>query len=122
MINLNKFSSFCIAIIVTTFFVCCRAGKMSSISKEEIKELRFLGEYILPHNMQFKNTTVGGLSGIDCDKQNDLFYLISDDWSQTNPARFYTARILINEKGIDTIQFENVTSFLQPDSLISYMR
>jgi hypothetical protein len=44
--------------------------------------------------------------------------LISDDWSQTNPARFYTARILLTEKGIDSIAFSNVHYFLQRDGKI----
>src|SRR5690349_10407755 len=91
--------------------------KITGSVANEIKNLKYLGEYIIPHNVQFKNTTVGGLSGIDYDKENDLFYLISDDWSQTNPARFYTAKLFINNK-IDSVQFLDVKYFLQPDGSV----
>ncbi|HEY5465354.1 MAG TPA: esterase-like activity of phytase family protein [Hanamia sp.] len=48
--------------------------------------------------MDFDKTTIGGLSGIDFDPQKKLYYMISDDRSDKNPARFYTARILISKK------------------------
>ena len=50
--------------------------------------LRLIGEARLPHRLQFQGTTVGGLSGIDYDPVDDLYYLISDDGSNFNPARF----------------------------------
>ncbi len=105
-------------IIVASILLGCRAGKISGSQINSITELSFLGEYIIPHNTQFKNTTIGGLSGIDYDKENNLFYIISDDWSLTNPARFYTAKISINKKGIDSIQFIDVKFFLQPDGTV----
>lgn len=55
--------------------------------------LEFLGEYQLPTNTSFKDAPVGGLSGITYDRQNDLFYAISDDRSNFAPARFYTLKI-----------------------------
>jgi hypothetical protein len=78
-----------------------------------ITSLRFIGEYIVPYHESFKNTTIGGLSGIDYDRQNDIYYLLSDDRSNINPARFYTARIQFSDKGIDTIEFLNVHHLLQ---------
>lgn len=105
-----------ILLIVTPIFSGC-SPKITSSAINEIKELRYLGEYIIPHNVQFKNTTVGGLSGIDYDTENDLFYIISDDWSQTNPARFYTAKLFIHNK-IDSVQFLDVHYFLQPDGSV----
>jgi len=79
---------------------------------EDIKEIHFLGEYIVPYGMQFNNTTIGGLSGIDYDIQRDHYYLICDDPSAINPSRFYTAKIVIGQRGIDTVQFIRVDTLL----------
>lgn len=67
----------------------------------------------MPHNLQFDNTTVGGLSGIDYDKKKQVYYLISDDRSAINPARFYTAKIYTGGKGIDSVAFTAVTLLQQ---------
>src|SRR5918993_2058291 len=104
--------------LIQSFLISCGTGKIPGRTGKAISEIRFLGEYIIPYNVQFKNTTIGGLSGIDYDKENNLFYIISDDWSLTNPARLYTARILLNDTGIDTIQFVDVKFFLQPDGTV----
>lgn len=111
-----RFLQLYLVLISATFCTTCRPGIIAAgNSHRPVKELHFLGEYIIPFNTQFKNTTIGGLSGIDYDHENNLFYLISDDWSQSNPARFYTARIFLNEKGIDSVQFIDVIHFLQTD-------
>ena len=83
-----------------------------------IKELKFLGEYDVPFNMKFKGTTIGGLSGIDYDEEHNQYYTISDDRSEHNPARFYTLKIAITPKGIDTVIFTNYTSLLQSDGTV----
>lgn len=83
-----------------------------------ISQLQFLGEMDVPHNLQFKNTTVGGLSGIDYDVANNVYYLISDDRSDINPARFYTAKVFITPKGIDSLVFVDVKSLLQFDGTV----
>jgi hypothetical protein len=72
--------------------------------------LDFLGEYELPKQI-FQETKFGGLSGLTYDRQNDLFYAISDD--RQNP-RFYTLKVNLkstqnNTPQIDTIKIENVT-------------
>jgi hypothetical protein len=84
-------------------------------------ELRFRGEYTIPLKQQFKKTTIGGLSGIDYDAKNDIYYLISDDGSKIDPARFYAAKIKLGDKTIDTVEFLNVTTLLDPnDSIYPY--
>ncbi len=52
-------------------------------------ELVFLGQQILPFEYRFANTIVGGLSGIDYDPVSGRYWVISDDRSETGPARFY---------------------------------
>ena len=81
-----------LALVVIT---ACRSTNISANDKSTVKNIWYIGEYIVPHNVQFNNTTIGGLSGIDYNKDKDVFYLISDDWSQINPARFYTAKIFL---------------------------
>lgn len=81
--------------------------------KNTISQLKLVGEYDVPHNMLFKNTTIGGLSGIDYDNTNGLYYMISDDRSSINPARYYTAKIFFDNKKIDSVVFVNVTTLLQ---------
>ena len=83
-------------------------GKKTSV---EIKEIKFLGEHTVPNGLLFKNTVVGGLSGIDYDAKRNLYYMICDDPSANNPARFYTAQILISERGIDSVIFTEVDYF-----------
>ncbi len=78
-----------------------------------VTNLNFIGEYTIPHNKSFKETTIGGLSGIDYDRKKGLYYLLSDDRSRINPARFYTAKIYISQMGIDSVQFLDVLSLLQ---------
>ncbi len=85
---------------------------------ENIKALKFLGQHVIPFNTHYKNTTIGGLSGIDYDAKNNLYYLICDDRSDKNPARFYTAKIFVTKKGIDSVRFTGVTNMLQPDNTV----
>jgi hypothetical protein len=73
-----------------------------------IGSLRFLGGYEVPYNQPFKGTTIGGLSGIDYDAAQDSYFLICDDRSAIEPARFYSAKIHLSEKGIDTVTFSGV--------------
>jgi hypothetical protein len=44
--------------------------------------------------------------------------MISDDRSDKNPARFYTAKIVFTEKGIDSVNFVDVKNMLQPDGTV----
>ena len=101
----NK-SIICLFILVS-ITSCSPLKKLSQ--SPNIKSLNFLGESTIPYNFQFQNTTVGGLSGIDYDFKDEVFYLISDDRSDENPARFYTAKITIRENNIDTVIFTNTT-------------
>jgi hypothetical protein len=54
--------------------------------------LRHLAEAYWPHRLNIQGTTAGGLSGIDYDAERSEYILLSDDRSDLNPARFYTAQ------------------------------
>lgn len=79
------------------------------------ERLRLIGEARLPHRLQFQGTTVGGLSGIDYDPATGLYYLISDDGSHFNPARFYTARIALEANRLGQPELTAVTTLRQAD-------
>jgi hypothetical protein len=101
-------------VFVAISFSCVTTKKVNNI-QVNISSLKYIGGYEIPFNLKYKNTTVGGLSGIDYDAKNDLYYLISDDRSDKNPARFYTSKIFISPKGIDSLFFIDVENMLQPD-------
>lgn len=107
-----------ISFIVTGFiffsFAGCSSSRHLKKQASSFGQLRFINEYIVPNALSVKGTVVGGLSGIDYDPGRDQYYLICDDPSAFSPARFYTAKIGISEKGIDTIYFPDVTTILNP--------
>lgn len=89
--------------LMVTINVTAQTNKTTAIQK-----IKLLDVYEIPHNVLYDSTTVGGLSGIDYDAANDCYYMICDDRSAINPARYYTARIKINQQKIDTVQFTGV--------------
>lgn len=77
--------------------------------------VRFLGEQRLPHAMEFRGTTVGGLSGVDYDPRSGRWYLLSDDRSDRQPARFYTASLRLSARSFDGVALTATAPLLQPD-------
>jgi hypothetical protein len=84
-------------------------------STAEISGLRFIGAVTVPNDKTVDDTLVGGLSGIDYDPAADLWYLISDDKSDKNPARFYTAKITFDKAHLDSVEVEHAVTLLQAD-------
>lgn len=93
----------------------CAAVKKTIQPVAEISGIKFIGQYEIPYNQTFQNTSVGGLSGIDYDAKNNLYYFICDDRSDKSPARFYTAKIYLHPKGIDSVVFTDVKNLLMAD-------
>jgi hypothetical protein len=67
--------------------------------------LEFLGEYQLP-KQSFRDTVVGGLSGITYDRQLNQFYAVSDD---RRNARFYTLTLDLDGDKLQKVNLTNVT-------------
>lgn len=106
-------------IVLVSLFIFHTAAQTKYVQPTAvIKQLKFLGEYVVPHNMEFKGTTIGGLSGLDYDAEHDVYYAISDDRSEHNPARYYLLKINFSPKGIDTVVFQDVRNMLQPDGTV----
>jgi len=108
---------FLLASLAIIFMTACSSSHKAAarVDASDIKEIHFIGEYIFPNGVELKNTTIGGLSGIDYDVKRDLYYLNSDDPSTKGPTRYYTARIQISVKGIDSVSFIDVTPLLNPN-------
>jgi hypothetical protein len=77
--------------------------------------LRFIGTVTVPNDKTVDGTLVGGLSGIDYDPAADLWYLISDDKSDKNPARFYTAKLAFDKARFASVKIEHAVTLLQAD-------
>lgn len=76
--------------------------------------LRLLGEATLPHGLDFRGTTVGGLSAIDHDPQSGLWIALSDDRSELQPARFYTLRVDVRSSSLG-VEIVDVATLRQAD-------
>ncbi|MEL6381247.1 MAG: esterase-like activity of phytase family protein [Cyanobacteria bacterium J06626_18] len=82
-----------------------------------VTDIEFLGEVTFPTGFIYENTEMGGLSGLAYDADNDLYYAISDDRSQINPARYYTLDIDLSDGSLDDgdVTFTDVTTLLGAD-------
>lgn len=101
-------------VILIIFLLGCATHRyVAGDERVPISQIKLIGEYDVPHNLPYKGTTIGGLSGIDYDGKNGVYYLISDDRSAINPARFYTAKVFFSDKKIDSVVFVNVTTLLR---------
>lgn len=102
-------------IAVVCFLYSCSVNKKLTRASANITGIKYIGVYEIPFNYKYKSTVVGGLSGIDYDIKRDLYYLVSDDRSEKNPARFYKAKISVTQNGIDSVTFTDVNFLLQQD-------
>ncbi len=78
-----------------------------------VQTLRLIGEQQIPHKHSFEQTTVGGLSGIDYDAATATWILASDDRSDFEAARFYTASLAYDEHSFASVALTGVTFFKQ---------
>lgn len=76
--------------------------------------LEFLGHAAIASSAVFKQTPVGGLSGITYDAKRQVYYAISDDRSLKAPARFYTLKIELKQGKLSSkgVQVLGVTPLL----------
>ena len=77
--------------------------------------LQFIGQAIVPTGTTFAGTTIGGLSSITYDPSRNVYYTLSDDQSQVNPARFYTVSVDVGPSfDASDVHFDAVTTLQQP--------
>ena len=96
-------------VVLPTILFSCSNLKQTAENKAT-PSLKLISSIEIPFDETFQNTKVGGLSGIDYDTKNDLYYLISDDRSMFNDSRFYTAKIRLLENKVQAIDFQSVSA------------
>ena len=86
-------------IVVFLIFI----SSLFSCKKEKEIQLNFLSEYVLKDTVSFKNSLIGGLSGLDY--SNGFYYFVVDD---AKTPRFLKGNINIEKRKIKGINFEEV--------------
>lgn len=71
-----------------------------------------IGEFVLPTGLKFNSVEFGGISGLDYDPAQNVYYAISDDRSEKAPARFYKLRLDIDASGIHGLDILETTTLL----------
>jgi hypothetical protein len=114
----HKFLSWILGLITIGLLGSLTACELPQVSAEDRLflplSLEFLGAYTLPKTT-FKDTLVGGLSGLTYDRQKDLFYAVSDDRSDRAPARFYTLKLELDpaKSSLKQVLVQDVTILTQ---------
>lgn len=80
--------------------------------------LNFIDAVTVPNDFQVDGTTVGGLSGLDYDAKTGLWYALSDDKSDVNPARFYTLKLTYGSGSFTSVDFVNAVALKQMDGSV----
>ncbi|MEO0969453.1 MAG: esterase-like activity of phytase family protein, partial [Cyanobacteria bacterium J06639_18] len=85
--------------------------------RKNVKGVKFLGEVTFPTGLEVDGTEFGGISGLAYDAQKGVYYGLSDDRSQRNPARFYNLSIDLSDGSLNDgdITFDGVTTLLDED-------
>ena len=97
-----------IHMLITVFFLIC-----THLYSQNTNTLKLIGEYEIANDTRFKQTLIGGLSGIE-KISNDVYYLISDDFGEHGSPRMYRAKISYDEKGIQNVDVLDVTFLIPP--------
>lgn len=71
-------------------------------------KLRFIGDQNIATGEKFKDTEIGGLSGITYDKKKNKILAISDDRGYVNNPRFYEFDLKLDEKNFKVTPSEVV--------------
>jgi len=56
-------------------------------------DIEYIGSAEFAMGSKFAGTGIGGLSGVTYDARSNLYYVLSDDRSEIDPARLYSATI-----------------------------
>jgi len=73
--------------------------------------LRLVGQYSIESRRIVLDTMFGGLSGLAYDAARGVYYAVSDDRGENQPARFYTLQIDLDAGGIQNVTPLAVTYF-----------
>jgi len=101
-------TSFIIFSFIIVFLSSCKSGSINTLKHSF--NIKYLDEYVIYNDSIFKDSKIGGLSGIEY-QENDQFYMVCDD--AKNP-RYYNTSIRIKNKKIDTVIIDQVLTIKDP--------
>jgi hypothetical protein len=101
-----------LALAIPMTLAAC-GGSDDNTPARSVGTMKFIGEQRIPYKQAFQSTTVGGLSGIDYDSKSGNWIMQSDDRSDINPARFYTAKLTYDANAFSAVTLTNVATFKQ---------
>lgn len=86
-------------------------------SSGSLGSFRLLGAQVIPPGLTFDGVGVGELSGLDYDRRQDRWYILSDD-SEEGPARFYTADIALDAHGLGKVRLTGAQDIGRTDGSV----
>ncbi|WP_035337051.1 esterase-like activity of phytase family protein [Dokdonia sp. PRO95] len=94
------------SLLIITLLLSCKSSSLLQSKTQEIRQLDFVNEVIIPADAMYEDIAVGGLSSIDY--MDGKWYIISDD--RKNP-RFYIADIKIENGKLQLPVFTSMVNF-----------
>jgi hypothetical protein len=93
----------------TVLIALCATCIFTTTNAFSAEKLRFIGDQNIPTGEKFKETEIGGLSGLVYDKEKKKILAISDDRSAINDARFYEFDLKLDDKSFSVTPTDVVT-------------
>ncbi len=81
-----------------------------------------VGEFVLPIGLKLNGIEFGGISGLDYDPAQNVYYAISDDRSEKAPARFYKLKLDIDASGIHGLDILETNTLLDAEGKLLQSR
>ena len=91
------------------------AGRAPAAPIPRAPHLTLIGAFTPPKDLSLDGALFGGISGIDYDRASGDWLMISDDRSEKAPARFYTARLDYDARGVWGLKLKSVTALGRDD-------
>lgn len=73
---------------------------VTSAPAQELPRVELIDAFTLPTGLKIAGVEFGGISGLDYDPKEDVYYAISDDRSENAPARFYKLKLALDGSGL----------------------
>lgn len=112
---LSRFSLSVLIIFILLPLSACKLPERVTAEERMFQDfsLELVDQYVIPKG-KFQDTVVGGLSAIAYNREQDLFYVLSDDRGKRSPARFYTFQLKVEQNAQEKIKIasfepQNVT-------------
>ncbi|SEM12660.1 Uncharacterized conserved protein [Aquimarina amphilecti] len=99
------------AILIIETLVSCASISNNTISSSF--KIKYLDEYVIYNDSIFEESKIGGLSGIEYQEEQNMYYLVCDD--AKNP-RFYKAKISFEKNKFNKIVIDQLIKIKDPNS------